>query len=143
EFYTAKDFPIPETDRTDKNDKSSPPFDPLALLKNLFIGSKSKHVKLVSQGYAIETNDMHGKPKAVWVYGEGKTSPLSGTEYIYQTSADKATLDNTVQVIGPDGNIREVMFGVEQDVFVDLREQSSNTYNAGLGINVDVIPALF
>src|SRR5690606_35203726 len=66
EFYTAKDFPIPETDRTDKNDKSSPPFDPLALLKNLFIGAKSKHVKLVSQGYAIETNDMHGKPKAVW-----------------------------------------------------------------------------
>lgn len=92
EFYTAKDFPT-WTDRT----------NPKALEhRPNFLGSifsiSHKNFMTASQGYVIELNDMHGKPKAQWVYAENQNSPgvsaptpISGVEYKYNTITETKT----------------------------------------------------
>ena len=50
----------------------------------------------VSQGFKVELNDMHGKPKLVRVYNKGG-SLISSTEYKYNVKDDRAEakeLDN-------------------------------------------------
>ena len=65
EFYTAKDFPvILERTEIDRQRKRSN-FSVFSLL-----GVKMKDHSHTSQGFAIETNDMHGKPKRTTVYPE-------------------------------------------------------------------------
>src|SRR5690606_1465653 len=83
EFYTAKDFPV-GTERTDLQvmTKSSP------LVLRLLKISQNDFV-YASQGFVVELNDMHGKPKAQWAYGEGQSVPVSGIEYKYKRNGNR------------------------------------------------------
>jgi hypothetical protein len=56
QFYTAKDFPVMvrQTELLNSHIKHN--------AFNIFNNIKDRHI-IVSQGYAIETNDMHGKMK--------------------------------------------------------------------------------
>src|SRR5690606_4819916 len=100
-----------------------------------------------SQGYLIHLNDMNGKPKATWVFAEGQNTYISGQEYRYReytsspapshaVSSNYGKLDNTVPVIFPDGTVANKSIGVEYDVFVDFRENRSETTVAGVNTNV-------
>lgn len=138
EYYTAKDFPV-ITDRTDLDKARKAPSALGQLLK-----LRVTDYMTASQGFTIELNDMHGKPKAQWVYAEGQTQPISGVEYKYQTKEETKTLapfgstitttvlDNNVVVIKPDGTVTgNTAVGVDFDVVNDYREAKTHTYSVG------------
>lgn len=145
EFYTSRDFPT-ITSQTSLKSKRKRPNLVLSLLK-----VNVKDFMTASQGYAIELNDMNGKPKAQWVYPENSDDPISGVEYFYrqktvsdQIEADGITrtvqrqrLDNEVEVIGKDGTISQQRIGVDYDFAVDMRNSESFTTSGSVQINVD------
>lgn len=118
EFYTAFDFPtIVRTSKIMPRPTKTKP------LLGIF-SMKSVNNMTTSQGFAIELNDMHGKPKAQWVYAEDKEDAISGVQYTYQ--ARGKALHNEVTVIHKNGNITNTNVGVEYDIVGDMREQSTN-----------------
>jgi hypothetical protein len=138
EFYTALDYPtvVKTTDLYRYNREPMPFF-------SMFQTKHETRVK-VSQGYSIELNDMHGKPKAQYTYAEGKSEPLSWTKSIYQTDSSSYpnTLQNKVLTMAPDKTIKEKEIGVEFDFIMDSRQQNSLTYNAGIGFNTEAMALL-
>lgn len=134
EFYTAKDFPtiVKETDiRIEK-------FEPPKIFQ-MFKARISKTIS-ASQGYTIELNDMHGKPKSKFSYREGEDKPYAGSSYVYKTKLDenkRIVLDNTVPVIFPNGQISNKMVGVDYDVSQDMNEYKTTTTHGGANLNVD------
>ncbi len=140
EFYTAKDFPtfVRVTPKEHDRDK---PIIPSILYKY------SKESVVFSQGYVVELNDMHGKPKGNHSYKQGEDKPFSGVNYLYQRNKeDPRRLDNEVLTINPNGEISMKQVGVEMDVVVDMREEKSELFNSGINFNQEtfsiVLPAV-
>lgn len=132
EFYTARDFPtLPK--RTGLQVLRYKP------LWNLF-GIYSQDYLTASQGFVVELNDMHGKPKANWVYAENKEEPISGVEYKYKLSAPNR-INNNFTTIDKHKNIKENQVGVDMDIVADMREQSTYSHTGGLGGNLDAFLA--
>ena len=90
----------------------------------------------VSQGFLIEQNDMHGKPKAVRTYKNGVTEPISYTEYKYKQSGDE--LDNTVIVLREDGKFEEVEMGVQMDPTIFAVQTIQINQDAAIAPNFDI-----
>lgn len=154
EFYTAKDFPT-MTDRTDvKKERHKP--NPVAKFLKFFV----RDFMTTSQGFQVVLNDMHGKPKAQWVYKEADPALLtagtalnayygnnyiSGVEYKYHRNLDQLT--NNVQVVNKSGQVATGMVGVDYDMVIDTRE-SQTTTNVGTtqgnleGFFLAIFPAL-
>lgn len=128
EFYTAKDFPT----RVDRTDMQLVPRK--STLAGRLLQFRVKNFMNASQGYMVELNDMHGKPKATWVYGHDQKTYISGVEYKYKSIGNK--LDNKATIILPDGQIKEANIGVDFDMITDMREQSSQTTSAGINGNL-------
>lgn len=137
EFYTAKDFPT----ITRRTSLAASSFKPNFLIS--FLKVDVKEYMTTSQGYVVELNDMHGKQKAQWYYAEGKSEPISGTEYFYKKSAVQSNrLDNSVYTVSksPDGNgnfVKSENVGIEYDIIADMREQESKSETSGIGGNLD------
>ena len=137
EFYTAKDYPVITEETTIKDRR--PLGGVIARIFNLF------DYYTGSQGHAIRLNDMHGKPKANWVYAENKPDqPLSGSEIFYRsknaTTADgiKRELNNeNVPVITQNGSLIPGTIGREHDLVLDSRQHKSLDLQFGLGANMD------
>lgn len=125
EFYTAKDFPV----RITYTSLDPVVFKPEAVLSLFKVASINSYTG--SQGFCIETNNMHGKPKSTKVYAEGQEEPLSKTEYHYKRDGVSGHLNNWVKVINEDATIPsgEVELGVTYDVTLDFRK--SNNWSAG------------
>lgn len=127
DFYTAKDFPtIASRTSIDFSAKKSNPL--MSLLK-----LKVFDYLTATQGFVVELNDMHGKQKKQEVYAEGKLTPISKVEYYYKTQGNK--IINTVPVVLPNGDIEDRPIGIDYDLVVDMREQSSNSGGTDLQIN--------
>lgn len=128
EYYTAKDFPVIAS-RTGLNviPKKSP-----AILRLLKI--KQKDYLYASQGFAVEINDMHGKPKAQWVYAEGGKTYISGVEYKYKQDGNR--LNNSSTVIAPDGTLKKADIGIDYDFVMDMRQQQTDIVSVGLNGNL-------
>ncbi len=128
-YYTARDFPV-KTIRTDiqKMPKRTEPI--LSLLK-----VKMKEHMNVSQGYLIETNNMHGQPKSNEVFDE-KGERISAVFYRYKTKWP-GELDNTVDVIQPDGSVTKGLLGVNYSLAGDAREAKTKTKSGGVAFNLD------
>lgn len=147
EFYTAKDFPtIVKATNVD------------VLPKNSFLPLVPKYQYLTAnQGFSIELNDMHGKPKKESVYAQGKQQPLSTIEYHYQSEQlalggqENKRLKNEIQVINPDGSISSKTVGVRYDEVADFRESKTISQVPKFGINTNtfylfipiVIPTIY
>ena len=147
EFYTAKDFPtiVEQTSLEIDRDK----FNPFGLASMFKL--KSKDHLAASQGFKIETNDMHGKQKSQKVYQEGKTDPITSVEYFYkctpysietssnstETYANTFKLENDCAVIKPDGSVSTARIGVYYDMIADMRQSRSETTGAALPTNGD------
>lgn len=144
EFYTAKDYPVivNRTDMAVKEAKSS--------LAGQLLKLDVKHYLTASQGFVVELNDMHGKPKANWVYAEGQTSPLSGVQYFYhdnfqttttgvRSNGDKLRNDD-IPVLDKNGVYRPIQtyVGIEYDMVADFRQEQTVTITAGGQINLYV-----
>lgn len=133
EFYTAKDFPtkVSETkiDRETSHGKSGP------VIKSFLLGITNQY-HYASQGYAIELNDMHGKPKSQVTYGGfGENNRISGVRYEYLTEGN--VLLNEVDVCTPDGQIKSSRIGVEVEPISDLRMSSNTTTDIKLEFQMD------
>jgi hypothetical protein len=140
EFYTAKDFPVIIREPYLKKRKHTPNF-----AKRFFKVGVEDYLT-VSQSYAIELNDMHGKPKATRIYADkakedanGETIALSKVEYFYKTDAGNSSrLSNKITAIGKDGKIqRDVLAGVNIDMTIDERESKSIIAEFALKGNLD------
>ncbi|MEP7265096.1 MAG: hypothetical protein ABI772_11390, partial [Bacteroidota bacterium] len=148
EFYTAYDFPT-ITERTTleyKRGKS----DPWSLSSIFSIDVKD--FVTVSQGYMIEVNDMHGKPKTVTVYQENNSVPLSKMTYRYKSANYGANshrlVNDGLTLINPDGTLTtgsNGQLGVFFDAVYDTREATSESMSPSIGINLDFfyVPPFF
>ncbi|NUQ23116.1 MAG: hypothetical protein HUU34_04135 [Saprospiraceae bacterium] len=128
EYYTARDFPtkVSDTGVLPVRKRTNPVFRLLKI--------KNKDFMTASQGFVIELNDMHGKPKAQWVYDESGTQ-ISGVEYRYKTDAQG--LNNEVSVIRPDGKLDTRTIGLEFSLAADSRESTSSMASPGVHLNTD------
>jgi hypothetical protein len=136
EFWTAKDFPT-ITSRTDL-DAIREKTDPLSLSSFLHIDTRD--YMTASQGFYIELNDMHGKPKGQKVFQEGISVPISSIEYDYQKSPylnGSYSLTNTADVVDQAGGISNQNLGVFFDFVGDFREEQSSTVTGSLNANND------
>ncbi len=134
EFYTAKDFPT-IVHQTGTEAHRYKPYPMLSFLKMYSEDNMS-----VSQGYSVELNDMHGKPKGQKVYASGNDeTPISKVEYVYKKDPNNGKhLSNSVSTINKKGEITtSAMVGVEFDMVADMREQKTVTRTPGLGGNLD------
>jgi len=151
EFYTAKEFPV-IVDRTTINRV------PYGFWLPLLIGQITMTGLTASQGFSVETNDMHGKPKQVTHYRQKQDgslieSPISWTKYNYKKvdrgivnkGGEKAFgVDNRVEVLVKDDGTKEGiekeyrLLGLEREFVVDMQEQTSWNGNVSVDINADI-----
>lgn len=135
EFYTAKDFPTLVTQTPIASEK----FGGSSILKTLKI--KQNHSKVVSQGYTVELNDMHGKPKADKVFDKtGKE--LSSAFYYYKTLNQNTSgrrLNNEATVITNDGSVTNAIIGRDVEIYHDMREQTTVNFGVNVMVNVDYL----
>jgi hypothetical protein len=138
EFYTARDFPTiaERTSLAHPIRQRTSPFNILSLLS-----INSKDYMTASQGFVIETNDMHGKQRAQYVYAEGvNDAAISSVVYEYSSEPYNGAmrLKNEAKVIAPDGTISTGLIGVHFDVVADFRESTSTVEGIGVESNLDV-----
>ncbi len=136
EFYTAKDFPT-ITRRT------SPQIERFKLPIFAIFFSMSIDEMSASQGFVIENNDMHGKPKAETVYAEGQSEPISKVEYFYQSESIVVDgiaarhLVNTVTTINKDGTVSNNTIGRVYEGVADFRKATSNMVGGSVNVNLN------
>jgi hypothetical protein len=132
EFYTAKDYPTIVKEMDIRIEKLEPP-----KIVQLFKINVEKIIS-ATQGYTIELNDMHGKPKRKLMYKEGSDVPFSGSEFKYKTDANNPKkLNNVVSVVLPNGQIANKTVGLDFDVIHDMNEYKTTTTSGGAEINLD------
>ncbi|TNE54015.1 MAG: hypothetical protein EP338_08985 [Bacteroidetes bacterium] len=136
EFYTAKDFPT-IVSRTD------PQIRRVKLPVFAYFFSLSIDEMSASQGFSIENNDMHGKPRAQLVYQQDLEEPISKVEYFYQSKAivldgiPANQLVNDVTVIEPNGKKKQGTIGINYDAVADFRKFANNTLSGTISGNLN------
>ncbi|OJY80938.1 MAG: hypothetical protein BGP14_01735 [Sphingobacteriales bacterium 44-15] len=129
EFYTARDFPtIVENLTLDKKLYEN------NLILKLFSATSIKRMA-TSQGFKIELNDMHGKPKATTIYNKGG-DVVSSSEYFYKVKDENAAqkeLNNEVQVLRQNGSIATTTIATDIDVITDVRESKNESTGGSVG----------
>ncbi|WP_343748194.1 hypothetical protein [Fluviicola sp.] len=136
EFYTARDFPT-IVERTDVHNK------PRKFNLNLMLYAKAEDMMAASQGFVVEGNDMHGKPKAVRIFAEGQSEAYSSVEYHYQHTPQVIDgiaanhLNNDITVITPSGSVKKVVVGRTYEAVADFRENKSRMKSGNIGINLN------
>jgi hypothetical protein len=140
EFYTSKDFPVITRSTPNKSQQYGP-----VGWYSLF-GSSSVHEMTFSQGYVIELNDMHGKPKATRIFNKAG-GEISSTVYHYNAEAyntGESRLKNIVTTVNDKGELQyNQTIGQEVELFTDMREQESNSTGQMIAHGVDVFPLPF
>jgi hypothetical protein len=149
EFYTAKDFPVIVKNPT-KLEKVRLNFSiPLIVIG----GSIDINNNGYSQGFSIELNDMHGKPKSRNVYKNyldlfpGDLSiqlptPSESVSYEYFTSDENPhQLKNELPVLLNDDGDQEIRtLGVDFDFYMAERESQSWDISGGVDANLTFTP---
>lgn len=142
EFYTAKDFPvIVKEPFKGVGERKDPVHNKPSFLSQL-LKIDVKEELTASQSYAIELNDMHGKPKATRVYAEGQSVAISSIEYFYRMK-DSKQLSNRIPVIENSGQVKERWAGIDVELVIDERENMKSTTGKSIDGNGDISPAIF
>lgn len=159
EFYTAKDYPTisSASEITIGQGPFPNPIDP----KDKF---QKNYYMMAGQGFVIESNDMHGKPKAVTYYGQITTgtekgkiqrqNPVSWVRYIYKNTTrnfkgkDILVPNSTVDVLLNDpklnnpkaamATIESRNMGLYYDIFADARMYANESYNYSVGFKMGI-----
>lgn len=136
EFYTAKEFPV-ITKALPINSHQRGPAGWYS-----FFGGSMVHEMTFAQGYSIELNDMHGKPKAVRVFNKAK-SEISSSVYHYNTeplNAGEMKLKNSVTVVNDWGEVEHnKILGREIEVFTDMRQQETSSVGETVQVGADIV----
>lgn len=139
EFYTAKDFPVRVTAIPIQK------YNPRPQQQYSIISTNSIEEMILSQGYMIELNDMHGKPKANRIFNQSGAE-ISSSVYEYQVDNPKAVekrLNNNVSIINAKGEVGPGVIGRDIELFTDFREQESSNNGTAINFGGDVIPLPF
>ena len=162
EFYTSRDFPtVAEETTINKSAFSDNTMIPL-------IGQVNLDLFAGTQGYSIELNDMHGKPKKIETFGlteQGNImdEAISWSEYVYQFKNEiytpPATIDSRhrkrliseVDIVEYDDATlleaetkTDVELGVDRQFFNSKVDKKSRSYSVGLDMNFNFeLPFLF
>jgi hypothetical protein len=135
EFYTARDYP---------SYSAITPMDVLDYNKNPFFSFFYKEVvdkRTLSQGFLVETNDMHGKMKSQLAYSESdEKTPLSASYHFYKNTG-KNGLNDKVDFIDNSisgGAVKQGNMGIDMELMTDVREFSvkSNGFNGQLQVDL-------
>ena len=134
EFYTAKDFPtiVDKTKVQPATAKGNP------ILKFLKVNSSDS--RSVSQGFTIELNDMHGKPKSQAIL-DRNNSLLSSSTYHYQmaqSATGKQQLSNEVDLLQKNNTVTPGQIGLSMEVWAEMQEENNENITPGKAKNVDV-----
>lgn len=141
QYYTAKDFPV-ITSQTGLEAKS---YETSALFT--ILGVKAEQDMTMAQGFQVELNDMHGKPKATLNYDQNNIASysdadaFSGIQYNYEVEDEKAerkVLKTTFQVVDKANNIRTATVGLESEMVMDSRMQKSEAIAGGIQLNAEL-----
>jgi len=133
EFYTAREFPTISYFTSLKAE----PIKPNPILKILNIGVKESLT--ASQGFVVEINDMHGKPKFEAVYNE-MDALISSKKYDYKVddvNAPSLHLNNACDVVNNAGAISKQTIGMDYDIWEDMRQQKTKMHGGGVHLNLD------
>lgn len=139
EFYTAKEFPTRVSTTPMQKYENGP------RNKSSLFGGFQIHELVLSQGYAIYLNDMHGKLKSEKTYDK-TGSLISSVENVYYSSQQgegEWKLNNAVQVIDETGAVSSRNVGTEIEMYVDMRESEFSNYGESINLGVDVIPFIW
>ncbi|MBC7510998.1 MAG: hypothetical protein H7320_19970 [Ferruginibacter sp.] len=123
EFYTAKDYPVYSVQTPMKSVDYH-----FSSLLNLFYKDITDR-RVTSQGFLVETNDMHGKMKSQIAYSESdEKTPLSYSYHTYKNTGknglnDQVDFANNAQ----GGAIIKGNIGVDMELMTDVREFSVKT----------------
>lgn len=132
DFYTSRQYPFTET--PSPLDKSTHIDDP----SNLLTG-RTTDLYGYSQGFLIETNDYHGKPKEMLLYKIDENNEIhkqSRTTYHY------ANLGETVKMIDRNKTITSENVAQEIDIHADSRKVDNffKHQTFGLSVTVTIMP---
>lgn len=134
EFYTARDFPT----RTRFTKLQTLPRRNKASLLALAGFRRFDHMH-ASQGFTVETNDMHGKHRSTSVYRQGSDEAISSIRYIYQTELEngQGPLSNAATTIDSKGGIHQAEIGRLYEMVADTREFETLSTTGGIQYNLD------
>lgn len=134
EFYTAKEFPTVYR-HTDLYFHRFPKLPSFGFPLNILQFEKAS----ASQGFYVETNDMHGREKQTSVHSNnGAVIEYTFTEY---PSRDVNLDCNKVSVVNEDGSIATKTMGVLADVYQDMRHSRVNSITCGMDVQIDISAA--
>lgn len=151
EFYTAKDFPYVMSYGTQSVEEMTDKDYPNPGLRDIllsFLGyskssSSSANAYKIRQEFLVETNDMHGKPKATYKYRllpkDNKEEMVSSTEYYYHGNGN-GRLNNDVEVILYKGLGKTTNPNQSNCVSFDDKFPKANvfTQTKTLGVDIDI-----
>jgi hypothetical protein len=133
EFYTAKDYPSYSnyTPMSNMDYHYAPPFD--------FFYKETIDKRTTSQGFLVETNDMHGKMKSQAAYSESdENTPLSFTGYTYKNTGANG-LNDVVDFVHHEqgGAVVSGNMGIDMELMTDVREFSVKSTGSNTQAQMD------
>ncbi|MEO0724203.1 MAG: hypothetical protein AAFZ63_06665 [Bacteroidota bacterium] len=135
DFYTAKEFPtFVQVTRKDEIPITSIP------LTAPFTNFEMEKMA-ATQGYVVETNDMHGKPRSMRTYN-AQGALLESTDYQYlveDPQAEELRLKNTVQFVNKQRNISTGSIGLEVNLWQEMSQEDTYVNAGGVESQVDVV----
>ncbi len=144
EFYTTRDHPIVVR----KSRLSKKRFNPI--IKSFFTLSFGKDISGVSQGYTVEVNDMHGKPKRVSELDNSGTLVSSSTyKYSQADPQDDRKSGNKLNALVPISTLPQIgndylqntagkgLLGLEMDVWAEGYRERTEIDGKGANVNFD------
>jgi hypothetical protein len=141
EYYTAKDFPVYYSNTifdpgTDKQGKSST----FAFFYKYAIDTRS-----LSQGFLVETNDMHGKMKSQSSYAENDDkAPINYTQNFYRNTGANGFNEKFDFVhASQGGTIIPGNMGIDVELMTDTREFAVKSNSLEIQGQLDLFPILF
>lgn len=157
EFYTAANFPVRSAETPLVKKRNPQPW----MVPIPFLGQITLNSLAATQGYSVTLNDMHGKPRRVSRYEYGlawnaqtqdfelRALPDTSTEYFYRATGGSGgtpfTLDPRLPAFTGDAtrDATDPVFAREAELFIDTRRNRTESFDAGLNVNVDLTYALF
>lgn len=142
EFYTAKEYPTYS---------SYTPISAREYHYNSFFNILYKQIndrKVLSQGFLVETNDMHGKIRSQKAFSESdEKTPLSYSYHTYKNTGRNG-LNDVVDFIRNDqgGEVTAGNIGIDVELMTDVREFKAETNGFNGQIQTDFfsfLPPIF
>lgn len=134
EFYTARDFPTISnyTPFQDVGYHKKPPF---SFFYKMMIDQRA-----LSQGFLVQTNDMHGKMKAQLAYSErDEKTPLSASYHTYRNTGANGMNDKVNFVYNAEGGIvRQGNLGIDMELMTDVRDFKALSEGLNVQLQVDL-----